>query len=939
MKRQFLIIIIFLISFGLWANQNNKILGKEINRSLVGLWNFDDAENLTQATVGNDLELVGTQTAVAGPEVGDGAVNIGVGSFYRCFHDIPANGEGNQQWVNIYSVVMDVRISQLNQWYCFEQTNYENNDDGDWFINPNGQIGVGATGYSSYAVQPNEWYRLAISVNLGNHYDYYLDGQLLFNGEAQDLDGRFALYPANNGNQVLFFADNNGEDNAIDVARIMLFDHDLNATEIEELGGFGHEIETPELMSPYLQTPTPNSIYVCWQTDNSTQSTVEYGTTEELGQTETGDVYVFNSTTIWHWVKLTNLQPQTEYFYRCISDSDTTSVKIFRTQPPADLENGHIRFIVYGDSRTDFVKHAQIIHAIRDKVVELYGENVRNELNLVINVGDIVTYGWTLSQYLYEYFSPISSLSDEVPFMVSIGNHEMEADYFYDYMKYEDFGGAQGEKYYSFRIGAVLFIAVNSNVQGETQLNWLETQLDQAENNTEIDWIFIFNHHPGHTEIWPEGNTSWVQNTVIPLLSQYDKAELYFYGHSHDYERGIAPNGNLRMILTGGGGAALDRWGMYDNQTDYPEIQCTFDYYNYVLVDVDLANHSYTAKTYSLGNLDVPQNNILLEEFDRYRDAEKPETPIGLSPAGVGSEQPILVASPFTADFPLMCSQFQLNDNQHNWVSPLVDEVRFWENIYGDSGAPDFIPTDLNENIDLKRLPIEAGILENGTTYFWKVRYRDQNLKWSDWSEIQNFTVTQLPENADFTADVLQGTAPLEVRFTDISTGNAIAWEWDLNGDGTIDSNEQDPTWIYENVGSYSVSLTVDFGNQQLTETKENYITIEPESVEINELQPVENSVFNSPNPFQSSTTISFQFSNEQNQQNEQKILSIYNIKGQRIRTLECINQVDAKATESLSHITWDGKDENGNAVDSGIYLYKLKIGKEIFVKKIVLEK
>jgi len=80
----------------------------------------------------------------------------------------------------------------------------------------------------------------------------------------------------------------------------------------------------------------------------------------------------------------------------------------------------------------------------------------------------------------------------------------------------------------------------------------------------------------------------------------------------------------------------------------------------------------------------------------------------------------------------------------------------------------------------------------------------------------------------------------------------------------------------------------------------------------------------NYPNPFSSSTTIKF---NTENTEKNTEIL-IYNLKGQKVRTLDCIRQLpDAKATESLSYITWNGKDDNNKAVSSGIYLYKLKSG------------
>ncbi|MDA0986859.1 MAG: hypothetical protein O3A55_04585 [Bacteroidetes bacterium] len=45
-----------------------------------GWWKFDDAANVLKADAGSALELVGTNQAIAGPDVGNGAVKIGVGS-------------------------------------------------------------------------------------------------------------------------------------------------------------------------------------------------------------------------------------------------------------------------------------------------------------------------------------------------------------------------------------------------------------------------------------------------------------------------------------------------------------------------------------------------------------------------------------------------------------------------------------------------------------------------------------------------------------------------------------------------------------------------------------------------------------------------------------------------------------------------------------------
>jgi PKD repeat protein len=92
---------------------------------------------------------------------------------------------------------------------------------------------------------------------------------------------------------------------------------------------------------------------------------------------------------------------------------------------------------------------------------------------------------------------------------------------------------------------------------------------------------------------------------------------------------------------------------------------------------------------------------------------------------------------------------------------------------------------------------------------------------------------------AEFTAAPLSGTGPLLVQFTDLSTAEnttIASWEWDFENDGIIDSNNQNPTWTYTEVGMYTVSLTVSDGDISDTETKDDYIAVFPEGSTIVEI-------------------------------------------------------------------------------------------------------
>jgi len=94
------------------------------------------------------------------------------------------------------------------------------------------------------------------------------------------------------------------------------------------------------------------------------------------------------------------------------------------------------------------------------------------------------------------------------------------------------------------------------------------------------------------------------------------------------------------------------------------------------------------------------------------------------------------------------------------------------------------------------------------------------------------------PPQPDFIADLREGFASLEVHFTDESTGNVISWEWDFDSDGTVDSTEQNPSYTYNNPGTYTVSLSVPGEGGPITETKNAYIVVRRAG--IGPVQPLE---------------------------------------------------------------------------------------------------
>ena len=92
----------------------------------------------------------------------------------------------------------------------------------------------------------------------------------------------------------------------------------------------------------------------------------------------------------------------------------------------------------------------------------------------------------------------------------------------------------------------------------------------------------------------------------------------------------------------------------------------------------------------------------------------------------------------------------------------------------------------------------------------------------------------------------------------------------------------------------------------------------------------------NYPNPFNPSTIISFQLSDETIQEDLE--LGIFNIKGQKVKKYSMLN-IQYSITNDLYSVTWDGRDNTGKAVPSGIYLYRLDTGAMQYSRKMLLLK
>jgi len=330
---------------------------------------------------------------------------------------------------------------------------------------------------------------------------------------------------------------------------------------------------------PYLQNVTPTSIYVNWKTSSNPESIVEYGTSaSNLNVTVTGNTNVFTDSGypgnyFYHSVKLTNLTPNTKYYYRIKTGTDVSSVVSFKTLPnpgQAATADGHIRFLIMGDNQLKAVpRYDSLVSAAKRKIKQKWGSTLSPEDNIAMTfmVGDQVDVG-TLDHYEYVHFKKNRGLSGNIPIQTTVGNHEtygtlgMNSYYDHFYISELSYRGISSgtENYYAQQAGNVLFISLSSEHTGAAQLSWLQQVIAAANTDSTVDWIFSLSHRPYQAEQYVGDISTWVRNTAVPLLVTSSKYTMHIGAHHHLYQRGQLKNTTNYNIIPGG--TAWDQdWG------------------------------------------------------------------------------------------------------------------------------------------------------------------------------------------------------------------------------------------------------------------------------------------------------------------------------------------------------------------------------------------
>ncbi|WP_155054799.1 purple acid phosphatase family protein [Streptomyces blattellae] len=256
--------------------------------------------------------------------------------------------------------------------------------------------------------------------------------------------------------------------------------------------------------------------------------------------------------------KLTHLRPGMTYYYGVGHDGfDPAEPHLTGTLGTFTTAPGHKKpftFTAFGDQGVSYhgLANDSLILG-QDPVFHLHAGDIAYADPA--GAGRTADTGFD-SRVWDQFLAQTESVAKSVPWMVSYGNHDMEAWY-----SPNGYGGEEARftlpgngpdqanlpGVYSFVYGNTAIISLDPNdvsyeipanlgISGGTQSTWFEAQLKKYRAAPDIDFIVVFFHHCAYCTSTSHASEGGVRQEWVPLFEKYT-VDLVINGHNHQYER------------------------------------------------------------------------------------------------------------------------------------------------------------------------------------------------------------------------------------------------------------------------------------------------------------------------------------------------------------------------------------------------------------------
>lgn len=298
-------------------------------------------------------------------------------------------------------------------------------------------------------------------------------------------------------------------------------------------------------------------------------------------------------------VNLTNLQENTQYYYRVVAGSSISSTYSFKTHS-ASSTNANILF-------------ATDIHAAEgsysptrpNKMMENVRNNVRN-INLMVLTGDQVDRGGYQSHW-DSYYSGMQ-IYKNIAVAAIPGNHEyyhtsggeyVSPEFFNQFHNNPQNGATErlNSSYY-FKYGNILFIMIDTINQKylSEQKEWFRNTVE----NNPAQWIIVGSHANAITGGWYSHDSKWMATNWGPLFEEY-QVDLVIGGHEHVFIRKNLMyknevNSDLGVSYYVSPAAQHKQYAIKDAYKDQVD---TYDNVNYKVNTITVSSSKLTVQVYS----------------------------------------------------------------------------------------------------------------------------------------------------------------------------------------------------------------------------------------------------------------------------------------------------------------------------------------------------
>ncbi|MDO9577622.1 MAG: T9SS type A sorting domain-containing protein [Candidatus Cloacimonadales bacterium] len=303
---------------------------------------------------------------------------------------------------------------------------------------------------------------------------------------------------------------------------------------------------------------------------------------------------------------------------------------------------------------------------------------------------------------------------------------------------------------------------------------------------------------------------------------------------------------------------------------------------------------------------------------------------------------------PAETTFPLF------GNNQENWIGYFLEETQHIYDAFADQLAN--ITGLRTQHWAIKKPPngIWPDVPYTISPGDMVIAYCDDDVPLFTWNYTESREKYTVLESQDFNYEEESDYIPvfIELDPNDLPSEIGAYVDGECKGATVVqDTTAQICAYVLENQGE-DLEFEFSYGSREQNKRIKEYGINEPEtSKTVKGTIQIDNSrdcyyvsfkdgqnntpvtakieITNFPNPFNPETMLFFSLPNEQEIE-----LTVYNLKGQKVKQL-----ASGQFPDGEHSIVWNGKDDNGKSVGSGLYLYKLKTGDKVISKKMLLLK